>query len=130
MSCVWAAFSPTSNPSHFQSLTLLTPLPSFTHPPQDPAQRVNARDAFSDEWFWHCDPPPCDPKNLPCHGSSHEFTMKKRRNEEKDRVHHGAGGVPPGAVPVVATGGAALGGGGGRGPPQAMGAGGRPGQPA
>ncbi|KAG1674414.1 hypothetical protein FOA52_012941 [Chlamydomonas sp. UWO 241] len=84
----------------------------------DPTKRVSAMDAFSDEYFWHCDPPPCDPKNLPCHGSSHEFTMKKRRNEEKERGfanapvpgpsgHPGAGGGVHGQPA------------GGRGPPPA-----------
>ena len=51
----------------------------------DPARRLSAIDALKDHWFWDHDPRPCDPKDLPCHGTSHEFTMKRRRNEERDR---------------------------------------------
>ncbi|KAG1669298.1 hypothetical protein FOA52_014859 [Chlamydomonas sp. UWO 241] len=54
---------------------------------RDPTKRVSALDAFTNDYFWHCDPLTCDPKSLPCHGSLHEFTMKKRRNEERERAY-------------------------------------------
>eukprot|EP00200_Dunaliella_tertiolecta_P003188 CAMPEP_0202345030 /NCGR_PEP_ID=MMETSP1126-20121109/4445_1 /ASSEMBLY_ACC=CAM_ASM_000457 /TAXON_ID=3047 /ORGANISM="Dunaliella tertiolecta, Strain CCMP1320" /LENGTH=591 /DNA_ID=CAMNT_0048936279 /DNA_START=174 /DNA_END=1949 /DNA_ORIENTATION=- len=70
----------------------------------DPSKRCTALEAFQDPWFWNSDPDPCDPKDLPCKGSSHEFTMKKRRHEERE-THHPMplphpqqlmhGGVPP-----------------------------------
>ncbi len=47
------------------------------------------------------DPLPCEAGDLPCRGSSHEFTMKKRKNE----IGAGAGQVGRAVVP----------GGGGRG---------------
>ncbi|KAG1669300.1 hypothetical protein FOA52_014861 [Chlamydomonas sp. UWO 241] len=79
----------------------------------DPTKRVSALDAFTDDYFWHCDPPPCDPKNLPCHGSSHEFTMKKRRNEERERAY--AHMLVPG--PSGGGGDSGVSSGAGRGPP-------------
>eukprot|EP00798_Chlamydomonas_sp_ICE-L_P024420 gene24421-10019_t len=77
----------------------------------DPAKRISAVDAFQDKWFWS-EPMPCDPQDLPCSGSSHEFTMKKRRQEEKEREeqHRNASGVDPGRALAVAPLGARRGG--------------------
>ncbi|KAG2489155.1 hypothetical protein HYH03_012381 [Edaphochlamys debaryana] len=52
----------------------------------DPKRRISAADAVMDPYLW-TDPMPCEPQQLPCRGSGHEFTMKKRRNDQ----HAGAG---------------------------------------
>ncbi|PNH04838.1 Cyclin-dependent kinase C-1, partial [Tetrabaena socialis] len=48
----------------------------------DPKRRITAADAIMDPYLW-TDPMPCEPQQLPCRGSSHEFTMKKRRNDQQ-----------------------------------------------
>ncbi|KAG8383529.1 hypothetical protein BUALT_Bualt04G0023000 [Buddleja alternifolia] len=47
----------------------------------DPAQRISAKDALDDEYFW-CDPLPCDPKSLPKYESSHEFQTKRKKLQQ------------------------------------------------
>ncbi|KAG8383532.1 hypothetical protein BUALT_Bualt04G0023300 [Buddleja alternifolia] len=47
----------------------------------DPAQRILAKDALDDEYFW-CDPLPCDPKSLPKYESSHEFKTKRKKLQQ------------------------------------------------
>ncbi|KAJ9527605.1 hypothetical protein QJQ45_025877 [Haematococcus lacustris] len=62
----------------------------------DPTRRIDAINAFQDPWFWNDNPAPCDPKDLPCGGSSHEFTMKKRRNEQRHEQPMQLNGPPQG----------------------------------
>uniref|UniRef100_A0A7S0X0Z2 Protein kinase domain-containing protein n=1 Tax=Chlamydomonas leiostraca TaxID=1034604 RepID=A0A7S0X0Z2_9CHLO len=63
----------------------------------DPQRRISAIDAFQDKWFWGADPQPAEPHELPCSGSSHEYTMKRRRHEEREQQGHHAQGPAGGA---------------------------------
>ncbi|GFR45407.1 hypothetical protein Agub_g6782, partial [Astrephomene gubernaculifera] len=77
----------------------------------DPSRRITAADAVMDPYMW-ADPMPCEPQQLPCRGSGHEFTMKKRRNDQHREQQAGPPlpmpGVPGpgyGAGPAAAHGG-------------------------
>lgn len=52
---------------------------------------------------------PCEPQQLPCRGSGHEFTMKKRRNDMAHRDTTAAVGQP---MPLPGVPGGGPGGGG------------------
>ncbi|GIL55826.1 hypothetical protein Vafri_11179 [Volvox africanus] len=70
----------------------------------DPKRRITAADAVMDPYMW-ADPMPCEPQQLPCRGSGHEFTMKKRRNDQhREQQQVGpAMALPP--VPTYGAGG-------------------------
>ncbi|GIL76650.1 hypothetical protein Vretimale_8840 [Volvox reticuliferus] len=70
----------------------------------DPKRRITAADAVMDPYMWS-DPMPCEPQQLPCRGSGHEFTMKKRRNDQhREQQQVGpAMALPP--VPTYGAGG-------------------------
>ncbi|KAG2426695.1 hypothetical protein HYH02_014735 [Chlamydomonas schloesseri] len=77
----------------------------------DPKRRIKAQDSIMDQYLW-TDPMPCEPQQLPCRGSGHEFTMKKRRNDMAHREPMAAVGQPMQLPGVPRDGG----GGGGQGP--------------
>ncbi|EFJ44600.1 cyclin dependent kinase [Volvox carteri f. nagariensis] len=64
----------------------------------DPKRRISAADAVMDPYLW-MDPMPCEPQQLPCRGSGHEFTMKKRRNDQHREQQQQVG--PPMPLPPV-----------------------------
>eukprot|EP00198_Chlamydomonas_reinhardtii_P004863 XP_001694199.1 cyclin dependent kinase [Chlamydomonas reinhardtii] len=74
----------------------------------DPKRRIKAQDSIMDDYLWK-DPMPCEPQQLPCRGSGHEFTMKKRRNDMAHRDTTAAVGQP---MPLPGVPGGGPGGGG------------------